>query len=587
MLPGENEYAPLASADVNGDGWPDVAVGTAQGVFLYVNVGGRFLLETIDFPQMRNWLITDVALVDLDGDGKPDLFLCAWMQSCYILWNRSGTFSISDATALPRGTEAATTAAAFADFEHTGSVDIATGGSTGLEWEFYPRTAHIVLWRNEGHHRFAPRALQSTHGETLSLLALNLSGTAWPDLYAANDFDEPDVLFINHHGHLVAADRSRSPFPESTMSDMSVDSADISNTGKLAIYEDNIAYGTIGSAALSRQELDPGTACTESYAHAASELQRCQALAEFETAVVRSRDVTNVTECKHLAADPAEVRDCIAAGYLWNEIFAKLPTQASRSVVIAECKRVPAALSVIDEVCAQAHANPIDFGQEYKVLTNAIPQVSNTNLLLAPGTKGYTDVTAQWRAGFGGWSWNAQFADLTNDGWQDLFVTQGVRLRFESPSNILYLNHHGQRFTNATARLGLAEHVPTGGSLFIDITMDGRLDLITYPFGLTPVVWGNDLKIAPGIQVTLRDARSENSEGIGARVIIRSPTGQMQMRDIKASGGFESENDPVADFGLGTWPSVSSITVEWPDGTQNSLTRLALKAGRYTFERLP
>jgi ASPIC and UnbV/FG-GAP-like repeat len=586
MLPGENEYAPLASGDVNGDGWPDVAVGTAYGVFLYINLGGRFALEKIDFPQMRNWLITEVALVDLDGDGRPDLFLCAWMQSCYILWNRSGTFSVSDSTALPRGSEAAVTAVAFADFEHNGRVDIATGGSTGLEWEFYPQTAAIVLWLNEGHHRFVRRVLNGTHGETLSLLAADLSGTGWPDLYAANDFDEPDVLFLNHHGTLVAAGKSDSPFPKSTMSDMSVDSADISNDGKPAIYEDNIAYGTIPPQALDRQEVDPGTACTESYAYDASQLERCQALGEFQTAVVRSRDITNVTECKHFRAEPVEDRDCIAAGYLWNEAFAKLPTKATRPVVVAECARIPPTLSVMREVCAQALENPIDFGQSYKVLTNSTPQVTNTNLLFAPGPQGFMDATARWGVGFGGWSWNAQFADLSNDGWQDLFITQGTRLRFDNPSNLLYMNADGRRFTNATGRLGLTDNVPTGGSLFLDITMDGRLDVITYPFGLTPVVWGNDLKIAPGIQLSLRDDRSENTEGIGARVIIRSASGQMQMRDIKASGGFESQNEPVADFGLGRWPAVSSITVEWADGTRDTLSGLTLTAGRYTIERL-
>jgi hypothetical protein len=588
MLPGENEYAAISTGDVNGYGWPDVAVGTAYGVFLYINLGGRFALQTIDFPQMRHWLITQVDLVDLDGDGKPDLFFCAWMQDCYILWNHDGNFSVADSTALPRGAESAVTAAAFADFEDSGRVDIATGGSTGLEWEFYPRTSAIVLWLNEGQHRFVPRMLTATHGETLSLLAADISGNPrWPDLYAANDFDEPDVLFMNHQGNLVAADKNTSPFPESTMSDMSVDSADISNDGQPSIYEDNIAYGAIRPAALAQQEQDPGTACRDSYAYAdATDLEHCEGLAQYQTAVVRSRDITNVTECKIFAARPVEERDCIVAGYLWNETFARLPSQSTRSIVLDECKRIQGVVAMLRDLCAQARLNPIDYGQEFKVLTSEIPQVTNTNLLLAPRHHRYTNVTAQWGAGFGGWSWNAQFADLTNDGWQDLFITQGTRLRFNNASNILYLNQRGHKFTNATAALGLTDNVPTGGSVFTDTTMDGRLDVITYPFALTPVVWGNDLKIAPGMQITLRDDRSDNTAGIGARVIIRSPAGALQMRDIKASGGFESQNAPVADFGLGSWPSVSSITVEWPDGTRTSLTGLALEAGRYTVERL-
>jgi putative AlgH/UPF0301 family transcriptional regulator len=55
---------------VNGDGWPDLVVGTHFGVQLYANVGGRFALQQIDFPQMKEWIVSVVALVDLDGD--PD-----------------------------------------------------------------------------------------------------------------------------------------------------------------------------------------------------------------------------------------------------------------------------------------------------------------------------------------------------------------------------------------------------------------------------------------------------------------------------------------------------------------------------------
>lgn len=585
MQPTENEYAPLAAGDVNGDGWPDVVAGTAYGVFLYRNLGGRFALQQIDFPQMRSWIISDVALVDLNGDGAPELFFCAWMHGCTILWNHAGAFSAAGATTLPRGSETAVASAAFADFDRDGRVDIVTGGSTALEWNFYPRTSTIVLWHNTGGRRFARRPLQGPHGETLSLLASDLTGSGWPDLYAANDFDEPDVVFRNQHGRLVATDAKSSPFPRSPMSTMSVDSGDIDNDGRAEIYADDIAYGGTSAQALQRRELAPGASCRASY-QGAVELRRCLQLSEFQTAVIRSRDITSVRECTHFA-DAVRRRDCVAAGYLWNETFATLPKQATRSVVVGECARIPASLFTLHDACAQAGRNPIDYGQTFKALTSQTPQVANTNLLFAPGGSGYRDVTRQWGVGFGGWSWNAKFADLDNDGWQDLFITQGTRLRFLSPSNLLYRNEHGSRFVESAATLGLADHVPTGGSLFVDINQDGRLDIVSYPFALTPVVWGNDLRIAPGLELRLRDDRSSNRDAIGARVVIRAADGRQQMREIKASGGFESLDEPLADFGLGHWRSVAAISVRWPDGAQTTLRGLALEAGRYSIERLP
>ena len=589
MQPGENEFAPIAAGDVNGDGWPDVVIGTPYGVFLYVNLGGRFALQAIDDPPMRHWIITYVALVDLSGnpDGLPDLFFCAWKHDCHVLINQGGSFTGADQVTLPIPGELAVHAAAFADVEHDGRLDIVTGASTELEWNFYPRADTLYLWHNLGAGRFAREALPGTRGETLSLLFTDLNGDGWPDLYVGNDFDEPDLVYLNHHGQLQPVRREGSQFPYSTESTMSIDSGDITNTGHPAIYEGAIAFGGISTDLLQAERAPPGASCRASYANDPTELEDCLALGEFQTAVVRSRDVTSVTECLHFS-DPTKQRDCVAAGYLWNEAFVTLPDRgATRAAVEAECRRIPEILTTLHDVCAEVPLNPLDYGQSETRITDEMPQRRNTNLLFIPNGGRYQDVTAHWGVGFGGWSWNAKFADLTNDTWQDLFITQGTRLRFDNSSNIFYRNLGGHRFADQTGSVGLQDNVPTGGSLFVDYAMDGRLDVITYPFALSPVVWRNDLPAGPGLQITLRDDRTANPAGIGARVVIRSPDGRLQMRDIKASGGYDSQDWTVAAVGLGNWPDVASIAVTWPDGSTQTLTGLALHAGRYTLERLP
>src|SRR5262249_3690386 len=61
MQPGPMHIGGLAAGDVNGDGWQDLVVGTNFGVLLYVNVGGRFARQEVDFPAMRDWMISVVA----------------------------------------------------------------------------------------------------------------------------------------------------------------------------------------------------------------------------------------------------------------------------------------------------------------------------------------------------------------------------------------------------------------------------------------------------------------------------------------------------------------------------------------------
>ena len=50
MAPGPMHLGSLAAGDVNDDGWPDVAVGSPFGVFLYANLGGRFELQQHRLP---------------------------------------------------------------------------------------------------------------------------------------------------------------------------------------------------------------------------------------------------------------------------------------------------------------------------------------------------------------------------------------------------------------------------------------------------------------------------------------------------------------------------------------------------------
>jgi hypothetical protein len=215
-----------------------------------------------------------------------------------------------------------------------------------------------------------------------------------------------------------------------------------------------------------------------------------------------------------------------------------------------------------------------------------LPSLKHTNLLFAPGPAGFRDATSDWKVGFGGWTWNAKFADLDNDTWQDLYVAQGSRLRPGSVSATFYRNEQGKGFKEVTKALGLEDHVPTGSYLYIDYDGDGDLDIITHPFQLTPVVWRNDSPKGPGFQLALEDRRFPNHQAIGARVEIRAPDGRLQVREVKGSGGYASSDAPVAFFGLGNWPSVASIKVTWPNGDTSSLEKLTLTPGSYTLARL-
>jgi hypothetical protein len=54
-----------------------------------------------------------------------------------------------------------------------------------------------------------------------------------------------------------------------------------------------------------------------------------------------------------------------------------------------------------------------------------LKMVRGNSLLRNSGSGSFSDVTAPMNEGFGGWAWGSQFADLNNDGWEDLYVANG------------------------------------------------------------------------------------------------------------------------------------------------------------------
>ena len=215
----------------------------------------------------------------------------------------------------------------------------------------------------------------------------------------------------------------------------------------------------------------------------------------------------------------------------------------------------------------------------------------NENVLLQwDGEKNqFVDVAASMGVGFTGWSWNARFADVDNDEWQDLFVVAGSWFR-ATPSgttaNFFFRNEGGRRFSDQTDAWGFQNFMIVSAYTVVDFDRDGDLDFVTNSINGPLWLVRNNSQSGNSIAFQLRDEIG-NRDGIGTKFTIRYGNGEErhQIRELKASGGYLSFDEPVAYFGLGEHESVEQLEVSWSTGGKTLISGPFEAGHLYTLRR--
>ncbi len=199
------------------------------------------------------------------------------------------------------------------------------------------------------------------------------------------------------------------------------------------------------------------------------------------------------------------------------------------------------------------------------------------------------------------WSWSALFADYDNDGWKDLYVTNGylhdytnldflkymddfikqkqggfqredvLELVKKMPSsnvvNYLFQNQGNLQFTNQTQAWGLGQTSNSSGAAYADLDKDGDLDLVVNNINLPAFIYQNESNQQLQhhfLNVQLKGAK-QNTQGIGAKVRVYS-AGKMQYQEQMPTRGFQSNVGFDLHFGLGKDTQIDSLVVVWNSG---------------------
>ncbi len=206
------------------------------------------------------------------------------------------------------------------------------------------------------------------------------------------------------------------------------------------------------------------------------------------------------------------------------------------------------------------------------------------------------------------WSWAPLFADYDNDGWKDLYVTNGYtrdytnmdflkfmndyvnskgRLRREdvmqilqkmpasNVANYLFKNNGNLTFTDVGKNWGIDTASNSNGAAYADLDNDGDLDLVVNNVNLPAFIFRNDANTQMQnhyLKIKLKGA-NKNTDGYGAKVwtFIK---GQKQYLEQMPARGFQSTVSATLHFGLGAATSVDSVQIIWLSGKMQVLKNI-------------
>lgn len=547
----KNEYyyngGGVAAGDINNDGLADVYfTGNMVSNKLYLNKG-NWEFEDITEPSgttgKKDWA-TGVSMVDINGDGWLDIYVCYTGNSpdegynlpvirnypgrSNLLYINNGCKPCETPTFTERAKEFGldaigtfSTQAYFFDYDVDGDLDMFLLNHANT---FYAPFINTKRLKNLRHPYFGNKLYRNDNmkfvevskeagiyggglnfGLSASVSDINMDN--WPDIYVTNDYDDQDYCYINNKNGTFR-DVSHEIIGHMPKSSMGSDIADINNDGYADIFvldmlpEDN-----------HRQKL------------------------------LRGQD--NYESCE-LAVDSG-----------FHHQFLRNMLQLNRG---------------LDADGLPRYSEIAQFAG-----------VSNTD-----------------------WSWTVLIVDLDNDGMRDIFISNGYlrditnmdnmtntskvyrkasqkresvdylklidKLTTSRLKNYVFRNENGIKFTNKTDDWGLNEQIISNGAAYADFDNDGDYDLITNNLNQpVTVLRNNQNESLKNNYIKIKLIGSEhNSLGIGSKVWLQTEDKSI-FQEVYNVRGYYSSSEPVLTMGIGSSKIIKSIKVQWPDGRQSIL----------------
>jgi len=530
--------------DFNQDGLPDIYfTGNMVSNKLYLNRGDfKFddITEEAGVDGAGEWC-RGVAVVDINNDGWPDIYVCATIKSNPL--QRRNLLYINqglDKNGVPHFKEMSkeyglgdtlySTMAAFFDYDNDGDLDmyltvnnipkgynasqyrpIVTDGS-------FPSTGK--LYRNDWndslkHPVFTDVSKQAGitiegFGHDVTIADINHDG--WKDIYVSNDFIGDDILYINNHDGTFT-DKVKSYFKHTSANGMGQDIEDINNDGLADVVE---------------LDMDPPDNYRKKLFQGSNNYRAYQNSDYFGYQYQYPRNSLQLNQGPRVnandsAGDPifsdiGFFSGIEATDWSWTPLVVDFDNDGYRDIIITN--GYPKDVNDHDFINFRTQATALASKQ---FILSQIPQIKIHSFAFRNnGDLSFADVSDQWGLMTPRFSNGAAYADLDNDGDLDLIV-----------------NTIGDQ-----------------ASIYRNMSRERDKDHNHY------------------LQIRFR-GDSLNRNGIGAWAELHYNQGAQQVYENNPYRGYLSTIENMAHFGLGKTTLVDSVLIKWPNGKMQLLRQVA------------
>jgi enediyne biosynthesis protein E4 len=518
----------VSIGDINNDGLQDIYFSSTKGDNkLYLNLGNFMFKDITNMAGVNGGegLKTGINMVDINGDGYLDIFVCksgykdvALRKKILYINNGNETFTNK---AKEYGLEDAsyTTQSYFFDYDNDGDKDVyfvnhpidfsksmtipATMQNGKLIYVEDTNTVYVSdrLFENIG-NKFVDvtkKAGLINHAFGLSASIFDFNNDGFADIYVANDFNKPDFCYINNKNGTFT-NKLSSYFNQTSFSAMGSDIADINNDG-------------------------------------------------LEDLLVLDMAVENPIRQKQLFAI--------------NQNYDKF---------------------------------------QLMVNFNLFYQYPRNTLQLNNGDGSFSEIANHAGVAETEWSWAPLIADYDNDGWKDIYITNGLKrdvtdwdykvfvldsimntmnrgqnvdlekwlnsIPSVKTKNYFYHNIKNLHFDNAIDSWTNEAASFSSGAAYADLDNDGDLDLIVNNVDDEAFILKNNTQETDAklnyIRFRLLKSPTLNDELYGAIVKITNAKGITQIQHYNPQRGFLSTMEHIVHFGIGEESIISRVEIIFP-----------------------